>query len=434
MKELKNIQQFLQQMTGAYADVVDMELGVIDRDLEVIAGTGFFARKVGTVYREGCMTQKLLLSPEEEFIFINETRGSSLCRDCDDFEHCGVLAFLMCPISYMGLKIGTFSLLALNEKQRQKLLSEQVKLKRFLNNLCNFIAITLNEKEMGMKVKSLANQVKAVIDFVHEGIVAINAEGAITNINQSALTMLDLSEDVVNKHIGDLFTGFNPRNFMLAGAESGSRNYEHEIHYITDDHVELLLYCNITLMYESSRITGAVISFRRGEDLKKLATRIIGEEKKHTFEAIKGTSPEMIEIKKTMKRVANTDSTLLIRGKPVPAKASLPGLCMKKATAAANPLSPSTVLPSRPRCWNRSCSATRKGRLPALARGASRANSRWLMKGRFFWMKSAICRLAPRSSCCRSLKPGAWKGSAGSGPGAWMCVSLPPPTRTWKRS
>ncbi len=38
MKELKNIKQFLQQMTGAFADVVDMELGVIDRDLDVTAG------------------------------------------------------------------------------------------------------------------------------------------------------------------------------------------------------------------------------------------------------------------------------------------------------------------------------------------------------------------------------------------------------------
>ena len=315
MKELKNIKQFLQQMTGAFADVVDMELGVIDRDLEVIAGTGFFEREVGMVYREGCMTEKLLLSPEKEFIIVRETKSSANCRECDNFAQCSVLAFLMCPISYMGDKIGTFSLLALTDQQRSKLLNEQEKLKKFLNNLCNFIAITLNEKKMGMRVNSLANQIKAVIDFVHEGIIAINADGMITNVNQSALNMLDLNDDLQNKHISDLFTGFNPNNFMQGNStETGNRNYEHEIQYVTEDHIELLLYCNITLMYENNKVTGAVISFRRREELKKLATRIIGEEKKRTFEAIKGTSPEIIEIKKTMKRVANTDSTLLIRG------------------------------------------------------------------------------------------------------------------------
>ena len=61
-------------------------------------------------------------------------------------------------------------------------------------------------------------------------------------------------------------------------------------------------------------VTGAVISFRKKEDLTIMAKKIIGEERRHTFEAIKGTSNELTGIKKRMKRVANTDSTILIRG------------------------------------------------------------------------------------------------------------------------
>jgi sigma-54 dependent transcriptional regulator, acetoin dehydrogenase operon transcriptional activator AcoR len=315
VKELKNINQFLQQVTGAFADVVDMELGVIDRDLEVIAGTGFFEKEVGMVYREGCMTDKLLLSPEETAIFVQDTKSSNNCRDCNTFEHCEVLAFLMCPITYLGGKIGTLSLLALNEVQRQKLIHDSQKLQRFLNNLSNFIAITLNEKKMGMKVNSLANQVKAVINFVHEGIIAINADGFITNINHSAQSMLETNEDMRSKHISDLFPGFNPQALIRGNSsQSGSQYYEQELQYVTADHIELLLYCNITLMHEDNRVTGAVLSFRRKEELKKLASRIIGEEMNIPSRRSKGTSQEITEIKTTMKRVANTDSTLLIRG------------------------------------------------------------------------------------------------------------------------
>jgi transcriptional regulator with PAS, ATPase and Fis domain len=314
VKELKNIRHFLQQMADAFADVADMELGVIDRDLEVVAGTGFFKKEVGMVYREGCSTEKLLLIPGEEYIFVEDTRSSLICRDCDNYAQCGVLAFLMHPILYLEEKLGTLSLLALNEKQRQKLFKDQDKFTKFINNLCNFIAVTLKEKKMEMKVKSLAHQIKAVIDFVHEGIIAVNAEGRITNINQSALQMLCLGDDPHHKQISDLFAGFNLHRLIQGGAESGSRNYEQEIYYRVEGQAGLLLFCNITLMYEQSRVTGAVISFRRKDDLKILATRIIGEEKKLAFEAIKGTSPEMSEIKKTMKRVADTDSTLLIRG------------------------------------------------------------------------------------------------------------------------
>jgi transcriptional regulator with PAS, ATPase and Fis domain len=315
VKELKNVKQFLQQVIGAFADVVDMELGVIDRNLEVIAGTGFFAQEIGVVYHKGCMTEKIILSPKERCIFVRHTKNSSDCGECLSFNDCDVLAFLMCPISYMGEKIGTFSVLALNEQQRQKLLNDYPKLQKFLDNLCNFIAITLNEKKMEMKVNSLANQVNAVINFVHEGIIAINADGLITNINYSARSMLDRNDDINNKHINEIFPDFNPQELMRDNnTESANPYIEREIQYIADAHVELLLYCNITLMHENNIVTGAVISFRRKEELKKLVNRIIGEEKKYSFEAIKGTSPEMIEIKKTMKRVANTDSTLMIRG------------------------------------------------------------------------------------------------------------------------
>ena len=118
MKELKQISTFLQQVTAAFASVVDIEIGVIDRDLEVIAGTGFFAKQVGFVYKEGCMTDKMLISTQEECIFVSDTKDSCFCMECDDFESCEVLAFLMCPITYLERRIGTFSLLALNERQK----------------------------------------------------------------------------------------------------------------------------------------------------------------------------------------------------------------------------------------------------------------------------------------------------------------------------
>ena len=38
MKELKQIRSFIQQVTTVFASVVDIEIGVIDKDLEVIAG------------------------------------------------------------------------------------------------------------------------------------------------------------------------------------------------------------------------------------------------------------------------------------------------------------------------------------------------------------------------------------------------------------
>lgn len=313
VKELKQIGPFLQQVTAAFASVVDIELGVIDKNLEVIAGTGYFEKQVGFVYEEGCMTNKMIASPREECIFVSDTENSCLCLECGNFENCEVLAFIMCPITYLGNRIGSFSLLALNARQRQKLIDEYDKMLEFLHNLCNFIAITLNQRTMEEKVGRLAGQFKALVNSLHEGIIAIDAEGMILNVNQSAKNILGLERDVRSRHVKALFQDFDPKVLI---DENSNKNcyYERKLRYVNGSGQTLLLLGNITLMHEGDRITGAVVSFRKKEDLTIIAKKIIGEEKNDTFEAIKGTSDELTGIKKRMKRVANTDSTIMIRG------------------------------------------------------------------------------------------------------------------------
>lgn len=313
MSELKQIRPFLQQVTVAFASVVDVELGVIDRTLEVIAGTGYFAKQIGFVYKEGCMTNKMVATPQQECIFVSDTASNCFCRDCADFHTCEVLAYLMCPITYLENRIGTFSLLALNERQKEKLVVDHDKMLEFLHNLCNFIDVTLNQKIMEEKVGRLAEQFRALVNSLHEGIIAINADGLIVNINQSAYNILGLETDMRSRHIKALFPGFDQKVLVMQSSEK-NRYYERELQYANDEGLNLLLLGNITLMQEKNRVTGAVISFREREDLTIMAKRIISKGKVDTFEAIKGTSNELTGIKKRMKRVANTDSTIFIRG------------------------------------------------------------------------------------------------------------------------
>ena len=146
-----------------------------------------------------------------------------------------------------------------------------------------------------------------------KSIIAIDAQGMIVNINQSANNILGLGLDMRNKHINTLFPGFDPQMFINED-NIEDRYYDLELQYVADRDLTLHLLGNITLTHEKNTITGAVISFRKKEEMTKLANKIIGKKDKHTFEAIKGTSDELTDIKKRMKRVANTDSTILIRG------------------------------------------------------------------------------------------------------------------------
>lgn len=316
MKGLKRIQGFLQQVTAAFAGVVDIEIGIISADLEVIAGSGYYENEVGSIYDDGCMTHKFMSSANEESILVENTIYAICCSDCDYSGKCQVLAFLMQPIVFNGKKIGTISLLALSEQHRRKLLNQHEKMQNFLNKLCNIIVMSLNEKKMESKVASLMNQFKDVINSIYEGIIAINLEGKITNINVAAESILGLEHSSLDgRHINAIFSDFKVADVLNMNYDAGSEQYYgKEISYSAPGKEELRLFYNITLMYEDERLAGAVLAFRKKEEVEEMATRIMKENKKCTFSGIIGTSNEIIGIINKMKLISSTDSTVLIRG------------------------------------------------------------------------------------------------------------------------
>ncbi len=313
MKELKNIQDFLQQVSGAFAAAVDIEMAIIDSNLEVIAGTGRYEKEIGFVYSEGCMTHQVLKFTQEKCILVDDTGTSPLCSACPSFKSCEVIAAIMCPITYVNRNIGAISLLALEERQRQKLSTESQKMAQFLNKLSSFIVSTINEKRMVARVNILADQLKTVINSVHEGIISIDSSGSIININKTARSLLGLDSNWVGAQIGSLFKGFNVQDIFKDNPAGKNSIFGKEITYATHN-LSLPLYCSISPMKEGNQVIGAVISFRKREDMRRIAGKIMGEDRMNTLDAIKGSNHQIIEIKKKMKRVANTDSTILIYG------------------------------------------------------------------------------------------------------------------------
>ncbi|MFO7952651.1 MAG: sigma 54-interacting transcriptional regulator [Bacillota bacterium] len=316
LKELKSIQEFLQKVTGAFAGVVDIEIGIISRNLEVIAGSGYFEKEVGSIYDEGCMTHKILMSSSSEPILVENTSQAICCSECEHAADCEVLAFLMCPIDYNGEKVGTISLLALTEQHRRKLLNHYEKMQEFLNKLCDIMLISLNEKKMEAKVTSLMNQFKDVINSIYEGVIAINSQGHITNINRAAEELLNLDRNSkTGSHINELFPDFSVEDvFSKQYDDGGDLYYVNEVSYTGPDNKTMHLFYNATLMREGEWVSGAVLSFRLKEEVEEMATRIMKENKKCTFSGIIGTSKEINEIKEKMRLIAPTDSTVLIRG------------------------------------------------------------------------------------------------------------------------
>ena len=309
MSELKSNQSYVQQIAEVIAAVIEFEVAIIDNKLEVIAGTGEYKSEIGIVYGKGSIT-KYIIDNCVYFVLDDEPLKHNICKDCNERIHCKLKAAILSPIILKGQVIGTISIFAFDEAERNELLSNRDKLLDFLMKISALTSSKIGENEMHGRLSLMANQFSAVINSIVEGLVAIDHEGVITHINKSAEKLLSIStQQACGQHINDIFPGFSVPKVL----DFGQQYAELEIQYENKGEICLFI-STITPIKTDQEIIGLVISFRNIRELRKLAGRLIREDRKYTLDGILGTSKVMTTLKQKMQLVAATDSTILITG------------------------------------------------------------------------------------------------------------------------
>ena len=100
------------------------------------------------------------------------------------------------------------------------------------------------------------------------------------------------------------------------------------------------------------------------------------QQETYDFEKIVGNSEALQRVLGVVKKVAKSNSTVLIHGETGTGKELIAGAIHHNSRRAARTSSRSTARRCRRTCSNPSCSATRRARSPAPTRSASAASSR----------------------------------------------------------
>ena len=305
---LKSIQDYMQQVADAFSVVLNYEVAIVDVYLEVLVGTGKYRDQIGVVYDSGTVNYRMRHNPKSFFVI--EPQQCELCQDCKLLKTCKVLSGLFYPIKLGDKLVGTISLYAFDEIQKENMLKDSVKLELFLQHLVGLISGKLNERVLYEQSKKAAEQFDTLINSVREGIVAVDYQGKITHVNRSASELLMAPASLINgRMLEDIFSGISLRALVKMPKPYMEQDifYEHEqqtLHFMS----------TVTEIEYGGYINGFVLSIRSIGEMRKLAGRFIREERKYTFDGILSQSTDILDIKKKMCRVAKTDSTVLITG------------------------------------------------------------------------------------------------------------------------
>lgn len=309
MSRLAQVSENGQKVAEAIATVLKVEVEIIDTDLVRVAGTGIVRNDVGSRLLRGLVNKHVLQTGNH--IFINEAGFHQICMSCPLSGRCFYRASIVYPITAETEVIGTISLIAFDETQKETLSKNTDSLIEFIGRMADLISSKALEREIMADRLVMANRLEAVVDAVYEGVVAVNRNGLITHFNQSAERLFGAKkEHIIGKDSKQLMPSIPLSEVLQDGRGFNSR----EVFINFEGRKLHLLSTAKPIKLDDSHVAGVVASFRDFKETQRLAYEIMSTQEMIDFSDLVGISKSFTEVKTKAVKISAANLTILIVG------------------------------------------------------------------------------------------------------------------------
>ncbi len=305
------LQQVLEQgqkIAEAIATVLHVEVEIVDTQLVRIAGTGIIRHDVGTKMRSGLINKHVMQTKKP--VVIEKAGYHQICHSCPLMGNCYYKASIVYPILVKNDVVGMLSLTAFSDEQKATLCKNQDSLLEFVERMADLISSKIVEEEMMHELVNMTSKLETVVDTVHEAMVAVNREGVFTHFNHSAEKILGLQRlEILGKKASEVLPGFPFKEVLSEGVGFEGR--------------EILVHCNdrrfhlissARPMESQEGIVGVVATFNDFREVQQFAYQIANKQQTFSFDDIIGISSALKETKEKARKIAKSNSTVLILG------------------------------------------------------------------------------------------------------------------------
>ena len=298
----------VQQVAEAIASVLTVEVTIADERLRRIAGTGRYEGRIGDrLVKDSAFAA--VLREGRGFIIANP-REHAVCNTCEGKQSCEERAEVCCPIMLDGKIIGVIALIACDEAQYQILLANPDGLFDFLQRMADLLAGKIAGRERLEQLHAIQQQLTTLFDTVQEGIIAVDRNGKIVNINAAAAKMLQVSQKpVLGKELALLLSGLPLADSLATGHDVFNRE---AFRLIRGQRVYYV--ATVKTWLGGTEVWGAVVTLREMAEVKKIVSNLSTQEHCFSFEMILGDSPALAKAKQEAAQAAAGNVTVLIQG------------------------------------------------------------------------------------------------------------------------
>ncbi|GAB1533031.1 MULTISPECIES: sigma 54-interacting transcriptional regulator [Brevibacillus] len=299
---LRDIQESVQQIASAVASVLRVEVEIADSQFLRIAGTGKNeAGVLRTMAGEDHIYRESLLAGHP--VVIMNPGQDERCRPCMHYGNCTETGEICCPIQLDNENIGVIGLLAFDEEQRERLFADVDAILTYLQKMAELIAIKLKEHYLYVEQLHTVEKLRVVMDEMDKAVFLVDQDNRIIQVNQRARQYLQLDHD--DSQTAEWIDAIR----LADAAQSAPKQVVLSVGQ--EDKTFLFAIKPILL---AGTVKEWVITLDDVQEVVQIARQVSGYSEPDPFQMIGGNSPAIVQAKEVARRVAASDSTVLLQG------------------------------------------------------------------------------------------------------------------------
>lgn len=299
MSLLKKIQSHVKEYARIIASVVECEVEIVDEEMVRVAGTGIFEKEENQI-SEGAIYRDVLLTGKSHVI--EDPSTHPLCSECRIKENCHEKLEISAPILYKNKVIGVIGLVCLTEKIKNKVLRNINSHLRFTEHISEFISGKIFEFEDAIEKKERMDILSQIMNNFDKCVLVVDYDGKIIDANDAAVRELKIGIDFRNN-----FRNINiiRKNEVIFGKDVFSAE------------IEKRKYTLVGVLLPISSFTNKeykIFLFNNYSKTNEEISKITVAANPISIENIIGDSEAVLDLKDKIKKIADTQSTVLITG------------------------------------------------------------------------------------------------------------------------
>ena len=198
---LQQIQPTIQRFTKMLANIMQLEVEIVDANMVRMAGTGPYAKFVGVALNNYSRLLRHVLESKTEKVVVR-SRIDPMCAHCTDKENCKEKAFIGVPILVQDLCVGVISLVALTDEQQKRIEENSREISDYVRHISDIFV----SKIVGAQSNAddLTHMLIGLVDHMDQGVVGLDENGHVRFINPIALGHLHCTQEKIAGRLIDI--------------------------------------------------------------------------------------------------------------------------------------------------------------------------------------------------------------------------------------